>query len=119
MGNANLNKNMRVYHRYLGFFLAGIMAVYAISGILLIFKDTDFLKSDRQIERKLPPDIKTEDLGKALRIREFKIEKEENGVIYFRQGSFQLLFEQKLFRLRLGLQGSARFDRATSSLRLF
>lgn len=88
MGNSNLNKNMRVYHRYLGFFLAGIMAVYAISGVLLIFKDTDFLKSDRQVERKLPPDIKTEDLGKALRIREFKIDKEENGVIYFRQGSF-------------------------------
>lgn len=33
---------MRVYHRYLGFFLAGIMAVYAISGVVLIFRDTDF-----------------------------------------------------------------------------
>ena len=31
-----LNNTMRVYHRYLGFFLAGIMSVYAISGIVLI-----------------------------------------------------------------------------------
>ena len=35
---------MRIVHRYLGFFMAGIMAVYAISGVLLIYRDTDFLK---------------------------------------------------------------------------
>ena len=79
---------MRIYHRYLGFFLAGIMAVYAISGILLIFKDTDFLKSDKLVEKKLSPDIKTEDLGKALRIKDFKIDREENGILYFKQGTF-------------------------------
>jgi hypothetical protein len=28
---------MRMYHRYLGYFLAGVMAVYAISGIGMIF----------------------------------------------------------------------------------
>ena len=39
---SKLNTTMRVYHRYLGFFLAGIMAVYAISGIVMIFRDTDF-----------------------------------------------------------------------------
>ena len=48
---------MRLYHRYLGFFLAGIMAVYAISGITLIFRDTNFLKSDKLVERQLKPDI--------------------------------------------------------------
>ena len=37
-------QNMRIIHRYLGFFLAGIMAVYALSGIVLILRDTDFLK---------------------------------------------------------------------------
>jgi hypothetical protein len=35
---------MRVTHRYLGYFLAGIMAVYAVSGIILVYRDTDFLK---------------------------------------------------------------------------
>jgi len=28
----------RILHRYLGYFLAGIMMVYALSGIALIFK---------------------------------------------------------------------------------
>ena len=31
-----MRTTMRTYHRYLGFFLAGIMAVYAISGIILV-----------------------------------------------------------------------------------
>jgi uncharacterized iron-regulated membrane protein len=88
MSISNMNKTMRVYHRYLGFFLAGIMAMYSISGIVLIFKDTDFLKSEKQIEKKLPPDFKTEDLGKTLRIRDLKIQKEENGIIYFKEGTF-------------------------------
>lgn len=84
----NLNTAMRVYHRYLGFFLAGIMAVYALSGIIMIFRDTDFLKSEQVIERQLPPDITTEELGKALKIREFKIEKEEGNIVFFKQGTF-------------------------------
>ena len=88
MSQSNLNTSVRIYHRYLGFFLAGIMAVYAISGIVLIFRDTDFLKSEKTMEKTLPPDFKTEDLGKALRIRDFKIEKEENDIIYFKDGSF-------------------------------
>lgn len=79
---------MRVYHRYLGFFLAGIMAIYAVSGVLMIFRTTDFLKVDKTRTENLPTDIKPEDLGRALRIREFKVDKEENGVIYFRQGNF-------------------------------
>ena len=30
---------MRITHRYLGYFAAGIMAVYALSGVLLIYRD--------------------------------------------------------------------------------
>jgi hypothetical protein len=88
MSKNDLNANMRIYHRYLGFFLAGIMAVYAISGVLLIFRDTDFLKSEKTIKETLPPDFEIENLGKALHIREFKIEKEENNILYFKQGTF-------------------------------
>ncbi len=55
---------MRVYHRYLGFFLAGIMAVYSISGIILIFRETDFLKKEKQITRQLNPGLKNEEIGK-------------------------------------------------------
>ena len=33
---------MRIIHRYLGFFLVGIMAVYATSGIGLILRVSNF-----------------------------------------------------------------------------
>lgn len=39
----NVNQTMREYHRYLGFFLAGIMAIYAVSGVLVIFWNDNFL----------------------------------------------------------------------------
>ncbi len=82
------NIKMREIHRYLGFFLAGIMAVYALSGIILIFRETSFLKTEQKIDKKLPLDIKKEQLGRALRLREFRIDKEENGVLFFEQGTF-------------------------------
>lgn len=83
-----MNTKMRIYHRYLGFFLAGIMAVYSISGIALIFRDSDLLKSEKQIEKQIQPNVKGEDLGKELRIRDFKVEKEEGELIIFRQGVY-------------------------------
>ena len=83
-----MQTKMRIYHRYLGFFLAGIMEVYSISGIVLIFRDTNFLKTEKQIERNLKPNIKPEDLGRELRIREFKVEKEDGNIVMFRQGTY-------------------------------
>ncbi|NBT09357.1 MAG: hypothetical protein EBS98_11265, partial [Chitinophagia bacterium] len=76
------------YHRYLGYFLAGIMAVYSLSGIVLIFRDTDFLKREKQIERQIKPNIKNEELGRELRMREFKVEKEDGNIISFKQGTY-------------------------------
>src|SRR5438874_1346039 len=88
MGNTNVNSKMRIYHRYLGFFLAGIMAIYAISGFIMIFRDTGFLKFEKQIERQLRPQLKPEELGRELRIRDFKITNEEGDVIRFEQGTY-------------------------------
>ena len=79
---------MRVYHRYLGYFLAGIMAVYALSGIVLIFRDTNFLKNDKQNEKHLKPNLTSEELGKELRMKDLKIDKEEGDLLSFKQGTY-------------------------------
>ncbi len=79
---------MRIYHRYLGFFLSGIMAVYAISGIILIFRNTDFLKQEKVIETQLAPDLSDEEIGKGLKLREFKVDKIESGIVYFKNGTY-------------------------------
>ena len=72
---STMSKNMRVWHRYLGFFLAGIMAVYAVSGVVMIFRNTDFLKREETVSKKLAPALTAEALGKELRMRELKIKR--------------------------------------------
>ncbi len=85
---ATVNNTMRIYHRYLGFFLAGIMAVYALSGIVLIFRDTDFLKQEKQQHQQLKPGLTAEEVGKAIRIRDLKADATEGSVMRFKQGTY-------------------------------
>jgi uncharacterized iron-regulated membrane protein len=83
-----LNNKMRIYHRNLGFFLAGIMAVYAISGMILIFRDTNFLKQEKVVEQKLQPGLNAEALGKTIRIKELTITATNGDVQSFKQGTY-------------------------------
>ncbi len=85
---ATMSNRMRIWHRYLGFFLAGIMAVYAISGIVLIFRDTGFLKQEKLVEKKLAANLPIEEVGKAIRIRDLKTENENGGLVTFKQGTY-------------------------------
>ena len=78
----------RVYHRYLGFFLVGIMSIYAISGIVLIFRTTDFFKIEKMIVKEVPVDTPKEEMGRILGIRDFKIIEESDQKIRFSQGIY-------------------------------
>lgn len=87
-GRTTVNNRMRIWHRYLGFFLAGIMAVYAISGIILIFRDTDFLKQEKRISKKLETNLNAEALGKAIKVKELKVESASGDSLVFKQGIY-------------------------------
>lgn len=78
----NISKIARTWHRYLGFFLAGIMIVYALSGVVLIFRNTDFLKQESHIQTQIEPNISQNELGSSLKIKVKRIE-EKNGIYYF------------------------------------
>ena len=79
---------MRIVHRYLGFFMAGIMAVYSVSGILLVYRDTDFLKKEKNYEKVFPKNLNEKELGKEIKIKGFEVNKTENGILYFKQGTY-------------------------------
>ncbi|AWV98077.1 hypothetical protein [Arcticibacterium luteifluviistationis] len=81
---------MRIIHRYLGFFLAGIMAMYSLSGTLLIFRSTDFLKQEKHIETTLEPNLTEENLGKELKIKGFKVSSQENDALNFKDGTYNI-----------------------------
>lgn len=84
------NLNMRVIHRYLGFFLAGIMIIYALSGIVLIYRHTDIFKVDTLVEKQLEPNLDEKTLGKQIKIKNLSFERTEGDVAYFKQGSYDL-----------------------------
>ena len=79
---------MRIVHRYLGLFMAGIMAVYAISGVLLIYRDTDFLKQEKKYEKVFDKNLDEKSLGKEIKMKGFEVEKTENGILYFKGGTY-------------------------------
>lgn len=81
---------MRILHRYLGFFLSGIMAIYAISGIVLIFRDSDTFKKTVVIEQTLAPDLTEQAVAKAINNKKLKFTKEEEGVFYFTEGTYNI-----------------------------
>lgn len=83
-----VHNKMRIYHRYLGFFLAGIMAVYAISGIVLVFRTTDFLKNKKTIVKQLEPGLTSEKVGQAIRFRDLKFDSTTSAVKTFKQGTY-------------------------------
>lgn len=78
---------MRIIHRYLGFFLVGIMAVYAISGMIMIFRNTDFLKHEVVIEKQLEPGLTAGELSPKLRMG-VKIEKTKGDLLFFDKGNY-------------------------------
>jgi hypothetical protein len=82
------NFYMRIVHRYLGFFLVGVMMMYGVSGIILIFRETDTFKVEKIVEKKLQSELKSSELGKMLKIRDFKINKTENDIVDFDNGTY-------------------------------
>lgn len=118
----NLSHRMRIYHRYLGFFLVGIMSVYAFSGIILIFRDTDFLKSENTIVKEVEPNLSAEELGKALRIRDLKAEREAGDTVYFKQGTYNKVSgvaEYKMKQLPFVVDKMTKLHKANTSHPLF
>ncbi|HET6542065.1 MAG TPA: hypothetical protein VFG46_16360 [Chryseolinea sp.] len=117
-----MNNKMRIFHRYLGFFLSGIMAVYAISGIVMIFRETEFLKSERELERQLAVGLPDAEVGSTLRIKEFKVERSEGSMIYFREGTYDKktgLAKFKAKQLPYVLDKMTKLHKATTNRPLF
>lgn len=88
MASMKFHNSLRRYHRWLGFFLAGIMAVYALSGILLIFRTTDFLQYEQTVERQLRPGLAGAELGESLRMKGFKLLEETDNQVRFEKGIY-------------------------------
>lgn len=84
----SLNQKMRVWHRYLGFYLAGVMAVYAISGSVLIFRKTDAFKQLEVTTKQLEPNLSAQDVEAVLKLKKFVVLEETDTAISFEGGAY-------------------------------
>lgn len=85
----NFRSFMRVSHRYLGYFMVGIMVVYALSGILLIYRDTDFLKIEKTIHMVIDKNLSEAQLSDALRGNKVKVIRTKGAILYLnRKGHY-------------------------------
>lgn len=79
---------MRALHRDIGWFTAGLTLIFVLSGIAQVYRDSDFLQHEVQVPAQVEPGLQGEDIGRALRVREFKSERTEGSVTYFRGGQY-------------------------------
>jgi hypothetical protein len=84
----SMHRTMRALHRDAGFLVIGFVIIYALSGIILIYRDTNFMKKEVVMERKLPPNLPDEQLGMQVRMPGFKVEKTAGEWVYFSGGSY-------------------------------
>jgi hypothetical protein len=98
------------------------MAVYALSGVVLIFRNTDFLKVEKQVERELAPGLDASALGRALHIRGLQAEEEDATQVIFAEGHYDKVTGQASYRskqLPLVLNKMTKMHKATSGQPLF
>ncbi|MDO9256237.1 MAG: hypothetical protein Q7U54_12040 [Bacteroidales bacterium] len=84
----SLNYYMRSLHRDIGFIIVGLTIIYSISGIVLIYRETGFLKHVELIEKQLSTNINETELGGILRIRNMEGLKTEGDVVSFKNGTY-------------------------------
>ncbi len=79
---------MRALHRDLGYLMIGLTLIYALSGIVLIYRDTDFMKTEKQLAKTVKPGLSGDELAGELKIRGLKIARSDNQMLYFNNGNY-------------------------------
>jgi len=84
----SVHRWMRIIHRDIGFFVIGLTVIYCISGFMLTFRDTGFLKSETIVEKHITPGLQNTQLGRALHLRHINIIDQDDQEIRFTAGSY-------------------------------
>jgi len=88
MEKKTINQRMRALHRDIGFFIVGLVIIYAVSGIALVFRDSDFLKHNVEVEKVLLQNLNSTELKKALHIKDLKVTNTEGDTLFFEEGIY-------------------------------
>lgn len=79
---------MRSLHRDLGYLVVGLVVTYSLSGIVLIYRDTGFMKHEVLVGKTLDPALNGDQLNSALRLKGFEVKAENENSILFNNGHY-------------------------------
>ena len=116
--NKNTGFYFRLIHRYLGFYLVGIMAVYAISGIAMIFRNDDTFKILENTETTLAVNLDEKTLDEVMEIKGLSILKQEGSLLFFEDGTYNQATGETIYvkkELPFLLDKMARLHKATTN----
>lgn len=86
----NFRWYMRFLHNKIGFFITGLVIIYSLSGIIQIYRDTDFLKHEVLHGKQLATNLNEAQIGANLRLRDFKVTKTAGDTLYFKEGTYNV-----------------------------
>lgn len=84
----SLQQWMRLLHRDIGFFVVGITIVFSVSGIVLIYRDTDTFKVEKQYTEQLSSYLDETGLKEEIGIKRVQVKSETDELIVFRSGTY-------------------------------
>ncbi|WP_320171665.1 hypothetical protein [Maridesulfovibrio sp.] len=90
----SITRLMRSLHRDIGFILIGLTLMYCVSGIVLIYRDQGFLKTEQRVEKVISPGLDAGEIKSELRLRKMKIDRQEGSIIYFNNGKYDKITGQ-------------------------
>lgn len=96
--------------------------MYAISGIILVFRSTDFLKTEIQYEKNIGPNIQAEKLGSILKIKGLKVDQKVGDVLRFKNGEYNQNTGQAKYKktdLPYILDKMTKLHKANTNTRLY
>ncbi|MGL4411163.1 MAG: hypothetical protein ACRCZM_09470 [Bacteroidales bacterium] len=88
MAQKSISMIMRKLHRDLGFLAVGLTLIYALSGILLMFRGSDFMMKEVKYEKLLEKELNPQELEKEIGYRRFRIKSESDEKIEFNVGTY-------------------------------
>lgn len=77
-----MTRQMRTLHRYIGFFMIGMTLVYALSGIVLTYRNTDVFKTEKTTLQTIERNLSDEKLITFLP-RGAKITSQNDDLVHF------------------------------------
>jgi len=88
---ASLKKWIRLLHRDIGFLLVGLTVVFCVSGIVLIYRDTDIFRLKNEYTVQLDRNLGQPELRDQLNFKRLHVEEETDSKIVFDKGSYDKL----------------------------